>query len=29
MPTDSSEAIVAEGCMFFKENKFDEARAKF
>ena len=29
MPPDSSEAIVAEGCMFFKESKFDEARAKF
>lgn len=29
MPTDSAEAIVAQGCMFFKEAKFDEARNKF
>lgn len=29
MPPDSAEAIVAEGCMLFKESKFDEARAKF
>ena len=29
MPTDSAEAIVAQGCMFFKEEKFDEAKTKF
>lgn len=29
MPADSAEAIVAQGCMFFKEGKFDEAKNKF
>jgi hypothetical protein len=29
MPQESSEAIVAEGCMLFKEEKFDDAKNKF
>jgi hypothetical protein len=29
MPEGSSEAIVAEGCMLFKEEKFLEAKNKF
>ena len=29
MPEGSSEAIVAEGCMLFKEEKFNEAKDKF
>jgi len=29
MPPDSSEAVVATGCMLFKEEKYEEARAKF
>ena len=29
MPTESAEAIVATGCMLFKEEKFEDARAKF
>jgi hypothetical protein len=29
MPPESSEAIVAEGCMLFKEEKFDDAKNKF
>ena len=29
MPTDAVEAVVAEGCMFFKEEKFEEAKKKF
>jgi hypothetical protein len=26
---DSAEAIIAQGCMLYKEEKFEEARAKF
>ena len=29
MPTDAVEAIVAEGCMFFKEEKYEDAKNKF
>jgi len=29
MPPESAEAIVAEGCMLYKEEKYDEARQKF
>ena len=29
MPPESVDAIVAEGCMLFKEEKFEEAKAKF
>ncbi len=29
MPEGSSEAIVAEGCMLYKEEKFNEAKDKF
>ena len=29
MPPDSPEAVVATGCMLFKEEKYEEARAKF
>jgi len=29
MPTDSAEAIVAQGCMLYKEEKFEEAKNKF
>ena len=29
MPADAVEAIVAEGCMFFKEEKYEEAKNKF
>jgi tetratricopeptide repeat protein 30 len=29
LPPDSAEAIVAQGCMLFKEEKYEEARAKF
>lgn len=29
MPTDSAEAIVAQGCMFYKEEKYEEAKNKF
>ena len=29
MPSDSVEAIVSEGCMFFKEEKYEEAKNKF
>jgi len=29
MAQDSAEAIVAQGCMLFKEEKFEEARVKF
>lgn len=29
MPPESSEAIVAEGCMLFKEEKFEDAKNKF
>ena len=29
MPGDSAEAIVAEGCMLYKEEKYEEAKSKF
>ena len=29
MPPDSAEAIVSEGCMFFKEEEFEKAKNKF
>ena len=29
MPDDSAEAVVAQGCMLFKEEKYDEAKNKF
>jgi len=29
MPEDSAEAIVAEGCMMYKEEKYEEAKGKF
>ena len=29
MPEDSAEAIVAEGCMLYKEEKYEEAKGKF
>jgi hypothetical protein len=29
MPPDSAEAIVAQGCMLYKEEKFEEAKNKF
>ena len=29
MPPDSAESIVAQGCMLFKEEKFDDAKNKF
>jgi tetratricopeptide repeat protein 30 len=29
MPPDSSEAIIAEGCMLYKEEKYEEAKNKF
>ena len=29
MPPDSSEAVVAQGCMLFKEEKYEEAKNKF
>lgn len=29
MPPDAVEAIVAEGCMLFKEEKYEEAKNKF
>jgi hypothetical protein len=29
MPTDSAEAIVAQGCMLYKEEKYEEAKNKF
>lgn len=29
LPQDSAAAIVAHGCMLFKEEKYEEARAKF
>jgi len=28
-PPDSAEAIVAQGCMLFKEEKYEEAKNKF
>jgi tetratricopeptide repeat protein 30 len=29
MPPDSAEMIIAQGCLLFKEEKFEEARQKF
>lgn len=29
MPDDSPEAVVAQGCMLFKEEKFEDAKNKF
>ena len=29
MPSESSEAIVAEGCMLYKEEKYEKAKNKF
>ena len=29
MPPDSAEAVVAQGCILYKEEKFEEAKAKF
>ncbi len=29
MPPDSAEAVVAQGCMLYKEEKFEEAKNKF
>jgi hypothetical protein len=29
MPPDSAEAIVAHGCMLYKEEKYEEAKLKF
>ena len=29
MPPDSAEAIVAQGCMLYKEEKYEEAKNKF
>ena len=29
MPDDSPEAVVAHGCMFYKEEKYEEAKNKF
>jgi hypothetical protein len=29
MPTDAPEAVVAEGCMLYKEEKYDESKNKF
>ena len=29
MPPDSAEAIVAQGCMLYKEEKYAEAKNKF
>ena len=29
LPTDSAEAIIAQGCMLFKEEKYEEARLRF
>jgi tetratricopeptide repeat protein 30 len=29
MPPDSSEMIIAQGCLLFKEEKYEEARQKF
>jgi len=29
MAPDSAEAIVAQGCILYKEEKYEEARAKF
>jgi len=29
MPEDSTEALVAEGCILYKEEKYEEAKSKF
>ena len=29
MPPDSAEAVIAQGCMLYKEEKYEEARVKF
>lgn len=29
LPPDSAEFVISQGCMLFKEEKFEEARAKF
>jgi len=29
MPPDSPEAIIAQGCILYKEEKYEEAKAKF
>jgi len=29
MPAESSEAIIAEGCMLYKEEKYEEGKNKF
>ena len=29
MPEDAAEAIVAQGCMLYKEELYEEAKAKF
>jgi hypothetical protein len=29
MPPDSAEMIIAQGCLLFKEEKYEEARQKF
>ena len=29
MPPDSAEAVVAQGCILYKEEKFEEAKQKF
>ena len=29
MPPDASEAVVAQGCILYKEEKFEDAKTKF
>ena len=29
MPTDEPEAVIAEGCMLYKEEKYEDAKNKF
>lgn len=29
MPTDAPEAVIAEGCMLYKEEKYEDAKNKF
>ena len=29
MPPDSAEAVVAQGCILYKEEKFEDAKGKF
>ena len=29
MPPESAEAVVAEGCMLYKEEKYEDAKNKF